>query len=474
MKLPLPAVLLLALPTVPALAQDLTNTGTTLTLTGGAVLSVNGSLTNAAGTLDMSSGSNQLYVGGNLVNAAGATLTPGTTSTVMLNGTAPQQLHLQGGQLANLTINNTNGGVNVPANSTTEVTGNLTLTSGMLTVNPASALRLLNGATLTGEQAGRYVRGPLVAVRSSVPAGAATAFANGLTLTPTVTLSNLSVTRRAGLNSAQVSYGTNASGTNRGIDRIWNTSVSVAGNVQLSWLPDNDNGLTDFSQAQVWARTTAPVAGADWLRISSSQNAAGSRTATGTVPDIAPASYFTVSTTSSPLPVTLVRFTAERQGGGALLRWATALEINNNRFEVEASTDGRTFRRIGQVAGQGTSYQPHEYQLLDPSLTRYGATVVYYRLRQVDQDGTTSYSQVQTVAVGLLTLALFPNPTTGATTLTGAQAGEAVTMLDAVGRVVLITQTNAAGTAVLQLPASRATGVYVVRVGAKALRLKVE
>jgi hypothetical protein len=71
-------------------------------------------------------------------------------------------------------------------------------------------------------------------------------------------------------------------------------------------------------------------------------------------------------------------------------------------------------------------------------------------------------------------LALFPNPTTGAATLLGAQPGTGVTVFDAVGRQVLAATADATGTAALVLPAGLATGVYVVRTGSKALRLTVK
>jgi hypothetical protein len=182
----------------------------------------------------------------------------------------------------------------------------------------------------------------------------------------------------------------------------------------------------------------------------------------------------TVSNSSQPLPVELVRFTAEALGANALLKWATASEKNNDRFEVEVSADGRTCRRIGQVPGHGSSTQPHAYQLTDAAIARYGVSVVYYRLRQVDADGTASYSPVCTVAAALPAgLALFPNPTTQTATLTGAVPGTPVTVLDAVGRLVLRVVATSAGTATLELPVELAAGVYVVRTGQQALRLTV-
>jgi hypothetical protein len=315
--------LLLTVAALPsARAQDLLNSGATISLTGGATLSVSGALQNTSGTLDLSSGANQLYVGGDLVNASGATLTPGIASTVTLNGTAAQQLNLNGAQLYNLTVNKPSGTVSMPAFSNADVAGALTLSGGMVTTDPSATLRLLNGATLNGEQSGRYVKGNLAAVKANVPAGAATAFPNSFTLTPTGTASFLTVTRRAGLGQVQVSYGTNAGGGNKSIDRIWITSASVNGAVQMSWLPDNDNDLSNFAQAVAWGRTAAPVAGSGWARISSAQNA-GARTATGTAPAYG-LSFFTVGTAESPLPVTLVEFEAQCVGSEARLSWRTA------------------------------------------------------------------------------------------------------------------------------------------------------
>jgi hypothetical protein len=73
------------------------------------------------------------------------------------------------------------------------------------------------------------------------------------------------------------------------------------------------------------------------------------------------------------------------------------------------------------------------------------------------------------------TMQFFPNPAHGrAATLTGAVPGTPVTVFDALGRAVLSAMANGSGTAVLALPDGLATGVYVVRSGARALRLVVE
>ncbi|WP_400191446.1 T9SS type A sorting domain-containing protein [Hymenobacter sp. B81] len=180
-------------------------------------------------------------------------------------------------------------------------------------------------------------------------------------------------------------------------------------------------------------------------------------------------------TTFAPLPVKLTAFEAAAEGRRAVrLTWATAQEENSAFFEVERSLDGHSFERVGRRTAAGHSNSPRRYSLLDEDLPA-SAAVLHYRLRQVDHDGTFSYSPVRSV---LLTapagLALFPNPATGRTTLTGALPGSPVQVFDALGRPVLTTTTDSTGAAALALPAHLAPGVYVLRTGAMALRLVVE
>jgi hypothetical protein len=71
-------------------------------------------------------------------------------------------------------------------------------------------------------------------------------------------------------------------------------------------------------------------------------------------------------------------------------------------------------------------------------------------------------------------LALFPNPTQATTTLSGADAGAVVQVLDVLGRAVLSVRADATGKAALALPTSLAKGVYVVRTGQQTVRLVLE
>lgn len=170
---------------------------------------------------------------------------------------------------------------------------------------------------------------------------------------------------------------------------------------------------------------------------------------------------------AAPLPVVLTFFTAAAQPAGAQLAWGTASEINSAYFAIERSLNGRVFGELGRVAAAGTSAAATRYAWLDADLA---AGQRYYRLRQVDQDGTATYSPVRTVAGAGSGPALFPNPAAGVATLRGTAAGAAVEVFDALGRKRLRTVADAAGTVQLRLP----PGLYVVRTGAHSLRLLVQ
>jgi len=196
--------------------------------------------------------------------------------------------------------------------------------------------------------------------------------------------------------------------------------------------------------------------------------------AQATVPDHFSEFYLHGGTT--PLPVELTDFTATRVAGqpAVQLAWATASEKRSAYFDVERSTDGRSFERIGTVAAAGNSLSPRSYSLPDNQLPA-GVLTLYYRLRAVDQDGAVSYSPVRTVLLeGQSGPVVYPNPTTGTATLLGSTPGALVLVFDALGRVVLRTTAAADGSAALVLPAGLATGLYIVRAGTQALRLVVK
>ncbi|SFQ04497.1 lamin tail domain-containing protein [Hymenobacter arizonensis] len=156
----------------------------------------------------------------------------------------------------------------------------------------------------------------------------------------------------------------------------------------------------------------------------------------GPLGDFTLATDITTSPNVNPLPVELVRFTATRQAGGVQLAWGTATEKNSDYFDVQRSLDGQTFVPVARMAANGTSSQPHNYAALD---AKAPASRLYYRLRQVDLDGTVAFSPVVSVSgTGApLELALYPNPTTDRITIAVPAAScRTYRVLNTLGQVV--------------------------------------
>lgn len=116
---------------------------------------------------------------------------------------------------------------------------------------------------------------------------------------------------------------------------------------------------------------------------------------------------------TSPLPVELISFVGWNEGTVNQLEWVTASEINNEMFVVERSVDGVNFVEIGSVPGNGTTDESHTYNLTDYTPI---VGINYYRLRQIDFDGTFEYSstiaiEVEGTTVQSTIVQLHPNPT---------------------------------------------------------------
>lgn len=176
--------------------------------------------------------------------------------------------------------------------------------------------------------------------------------------------------------------------------------------------------------------------------------------------------------TTSPLPVKLTSFVATAKANGALLNWITASEINNKGFEVERSVDGRNFLFVDFVKGAGNSTRTLSYSLTDAKAFAL-SNVVYYRLKQVDFDGKSTYSNVVRVsktAGEVNALSLFPNPyaTDYSISFTAINDGKAsVEMLDIQGKTVASFDADiisGANTLSIVETADMKPGIYFVRI----------
>ncbi len=122
-----------------------------------------------------------------------------------------------------------------------------------------------------------------------------------------------------------------------------------------------------------------------------------------------------IYTLDNALPVNIVSFTGTWVDNvGAKLNWQTSAETQNDHYEIQRSSDAKSFESIGRAQGQGTSDVLTKYQFIDTGMPD---AVSYYRLKQVDFDGTVYFSSIISVnrfgpKTITATLTVWPTPTT--------------------------------------------------------------
>ena len=107
----------------------------------------------------------------------------------------------------------------------------------------------------------------------------------------------------------------------------------------------------------------------------------------------------------------MISFEGRIENNGIVLSWITASELNNQGFYIEKSSDNINWMTIGFVQGKGTTSEKNYYSFIDNEIT---SDIQYYRLKQIDFDGSFKYSQVVEVVIGIPTeyslSQNFPNP----------------------------------------------------------------
>ena len=128
----------------------------------------------------------------------------------------------------------------------------------------------------------------------------------------------------------------------------------------------------------------------------------GDNTYDGAIP---PASL----TTAAVLSIKLISFSVQPDKERVIIQWSTASEQNNDRFDIERSSDGRIWKAIATIKGNGTTTQTHTYQAYD-NLPLKG--INYYRIKQYDLNGKSFISDVRSIKmfVDNSLLTVYPNP----------------------------------------------------------------
>ena len=112
------------------------------------------------------------------------------------------------------------------------------------------------------------------------------------------------------------------------------------------------------------------------------------------------------------LPVKFLSFFALKNGDDAKLNWTVESDDNNRYFDIERSTDGRVYTSIAKVNAKANGKSVNTYETTDAGLSKLGANVVYYRIKQTDKSGEITYSNVKNLnnVKKSTPVQLFPNP----------------------------------------------------------------
>ena len=162
---------------------------------------------------------------------------------------------------------------------------------------------------------------------------------------------------------------------------------------------------------------------------------------TGAVNDGAGYGGYSFVPMSVVLPTKFLSFYANKTDDNAKLTWTVDNEEDNSYFEVEASTDARTFKMVQKVNSLHNGRSSNTYELTDSRISRYSAGIVYYRIKQVEASGRIIYSDVRQVILDgkNFVAALYPNPVKTITKLVieAPEAGKVTVVIrDAAGKAV--------------------------------------
>jgi hypothetical protein len=174
------------------------------------------------------------------------------------------------------------------------------------------------------------------------------------------------------------------------------------------------------------------------------------------------------------VPVELVSFTATASSNIVTLNWSTATELNNHGFEIEKSFDKSNWMAIGFKEGKGTTTEKQYYTYSD-KLSEDIASKLYYRLKQVDFDGSFEYSDIIDVEIVPAEFSLsqnYPNPFNPVTTInwqSPVSSWQILRIYDVLGNEVasLVNEFKSAGKYSVEFDGTNLpSGIYYYRLNA--------
>ena len=394
--------------------------------------------------------SSPLNISGNFINTSSADFSQSSGVSITFDGSSSQQVTSGGASFGNLVINNTGSGSNqIELQDNLQIDGQLALTDGIINTN-SNRLIFENTASYSGGSSNSFIDGEMQYSGSgdfTYPCGdIISRDLDGDNVDEDYSIySPIKFAPASGTPTNVVEYnfdepthdwwehGDNMDETLHHVSsREW-WDINSTGNLGPVTLNYQDNShasgepcphgvchadipsnflSTDLSIA-VW------VDGQGWKDLGvgnfTGNHDAASITSSESLPTGAKAGQYIVTigakTDYTPLPVEMLSFTGECYVDYVSLEWATASELNNDKFIIERSADLQQFESIAEIEGNGNSNEVINYYYNDYSPLK---TLSYYRLKQIDFDGSFKYSDVVAVYCDQKAtspiLSVFPNP----------------------------------------------------------------
>lgn len=174
--------------------------------------------------------------------------------------------------------------------------------------------------------------------------------------------------------------------------------------------------------------------------------------------------YGAITNNEILLPVTIKAFEAVTEQNQIKLLWTTTTEINNDRFNIERSRDGKKFEKIGEVSASSDFTAEKHYQFTD---TDPLSGPNYYRLKQLDHDGKFTYSKM--VAVKFLEnddFSIYPNPSCDRVNIKSSKILKKLEVVNMIG-VTVMTIPIASNHLPVDI-SSLQPGLYVMKAGMRS------
>ena len=444
--------------------------GTNLSLpSAGYGLTVNGTLTAGSNTVSGSgdftlaaaaifSTTSPSGINGNITNTGTKTLNAG--ANFIFNGSSAQQTGaLLPSSVSSITINNSS---NVSLNTSATVTGSVNFSNGMLLLGN----NVLSTTSVVGSSSSKYFvtngTGALkisnVGVGSTVfPIGSSITSYNPVTLNNSGTSDNFAISVKESLDNAPVDPA-------KIVNKQWTITEDVAGGSNLAasfgWISaDQASGFNSAS-----AIALINFNNGSWAETLATQSGAGTLVSPylASVSNISNLGAFAIQN-SSALPLNLVSFKAKLGDGVAKsvqLNWVTTSEVNTKAFVIERSNDGKSFVKIGLVAAKDLG-GANNYAYTDANPL---PGTSYYRLRQLDLDGSSSLSKIEVVEnAGEIVIAAYPVPASlSLSVVHPAATGASIKIFNLSGVALLTKQVENGSALTSDIDISGLTGGYYI------------